>query len=106
MTLRRESDATHRQGGVYFALLGTLWTRKFFWKVVFSRVLGSRVLGSLRIVFFIVFSYLLNSFFIVFSKFFHSFFIVIDVTDEAVTSKKYILRYTRRKKIIYRPQHQ
>ena len=67
-----------------FEILGTLWTRKFFWKVVFSRVLGSRLFA--------------NSFFIVFSKFFHSFLIVIDVTDEAVTSKKYILRYTRRKK--------
>ena len=56
--------------GSIFEILGTLGTRKFFWKVVFSRVLGSRFFANS---FFKVFSYLLNSFFIVFSKFFDSY---------------------------------
>ena len=50
--------------GSIFEILGTLGTRKFFWKVVFSRVLGSRFFA--------------NSFFIVFSKLFHSFLILIE----------------------------
>ena len=50
--------------GNIFEILGTLGTRKFFWKVVFSRVLGSRFFA--------------NSFFIVFSKLFHSFLILIE----------------------------
>ena len=69
--------------GSFFGKLYSLW--KFFWKVVFSLVLGSR--------------FFVNSFFIVFSYLLNSFLIVIGLTFDSIY-------YTAVLRAIHHPHHE